>query len=70
VEQIRYLNEGIKKLDKEIEERGGRLKGFENITSIKGIGGKSDAILLCIIEISEITKMKRSCMPILGLYRN
>jgi transposase len=49
VEQIRYLNEGIKKLDQEIKKRGGQLKGFENITSIKGIGDKSGAILLSII---------------------
>lgn len=49
VEQIRYLNEGIKKLDREIKERGRKLKGFENITSIKGIGEKGGAILLSVI---------------------
>jgi len=49
VEQIRYLNEGIKKLDEEIKQRGSQLKGYENITSIKGIGGKSGSILLSII---------------------
>jgi len=49
VEQIRYLNEGIKKLDNEIKDRGRKLKGFENITSIKGIGEKGGAILLSVI---------------------
>lgn len=47
--QIRSLNEGIKKLDKQIEDGGKNLDGFENITSIKGIGKKSGTILLSII---------------------
>lgn len=47
--QIRSLNEGIKKLDKQIEDAGKGLDGFENITSIKGIGKKSGTILLSII---------------------
>ena len=41
VAQIRHLNEGIKKLNQEIESRGKRLKSYKNITSIKGIGPKS-----------------------------
>lgn len=49
VSQILHLNEGISRLDKEIEERGKQLKGFENITSIKGIGAKSGTILLSVI---------------------
>jgi transposase len=49
VDQIRHLNEGIKKLDNEIKERGSKLKGFKNITSIKGIGEKGGAILLSVI---------------------
>ncbi len=47
--QIRSLNEGIKRLDKQIEDAGKDLDGFENITSIKGIGKKSGTILLSII---------------------
>lgn len=47
--QIRSLNEGIKKIDKQIEDAGKDLDGFENITSIKGIGNKSGTILLSII---------------------
>ena len=49
ISQIKHLNIGISKLDKEIEKRGKELKGFANITSIKGIGAKSGAILLSVI---------------------
>lgn len=49
VEQIRSLNESIKKIDGELTERGKNLKGHRNLTSIKGIGDKSAAILLSVI---------------------
>jgi transposase len=49
VAQIRHLNEGIRKLDREIESKGKGLKGYKNITSIKGIGPKSGTILLSVI---------------------
>lgn len=49
VAQIRHLNEGIKKLDREIESKGKHLKGYKHITSIKGIGPKSGTILLSVI---------------------
>jgi len=49
ISQIRHLNEGIARLDDEIKSKGSQLKGFDNITSIKGIGPKSGAILLSII---------------------
>jgi len=49
VSQIHSLNQGIKKLDKQIEQAGKELKGYENLTSIKGIGNKSASILLSII---------------------
>jgi len=60
VEQIRHLNEGIKRLDGEIEEKGQGLKGFENITSIKGIGSKSGSILLSVIgDIEDFESSKK-----------
>lgn len=60
VEQIEHLNEGIARIDREIEERGSRLKGFENITSIGGIGKKSGTILLSIIgDINDFTDEKK-----------
>ena len=49
ITQIIHLNEGIKKLDQEIESKGKFLKGYDNITSIKGIGPKSGTILLSVI---------------------
>jgi len=49
VKQIEHLNDGITELDKELKECGKKLEGFENITSIKGIGKKSGAILLSVI---------------------
>lgn len=49
VSQIRSLNAGIRKLDKQIEDAGKKLDGFKNLTSIKGIGNKSASILLSTI---------------------
>jgi transposase len=49
IEQIKQLNIGINKLEKEINEQGKQLKGYENLISIKGIGPKSAALLLSII---------------------
>lgn len=50
VNEIENLNNTINKLDKELEENGKLLDGFESITSIKGIGSKSGAILLSVID--------------------
>lgn len=49
VQQIRSLNEAIKRLDMKLIDVGSRLEGHENLTSIKGIGGRSAAILLAMI---------------------
>lgn len=49
VAQIRSLNGGIERLENEIIEQGRGLEGYENITSIKGIGGLSGSILLSVI---------------------
>ncbi len=49
VTQIRVLNDLIKQLDKKLIEAGSQLSGYENLVSIKGIGGKSAAILLSAI---------------------
>lgn len=47
--QVSNLSEGIKKLEREICELGKRLAGHDNMTSIKGIGPYSAAVLLSII---------------------
>jgi transposase len=60
VQQIENLNEGIKRLDKELEEQSKNLKGYENITSIKGIGKNSGAILLSTIgDIGNFSSEKK-----------
>ena len=60
VTQIRSLNEGIKKLDQELEDKGSELPGHENITSIKGIGKKSGSILLSVIgDINDFENEKK-----------
>jgi len=49
VNQIRSLNENIKKLDNEMSDRGKKLDKHKNITSIKGVGDRSGTILLSIM---------------------
>ena len=54
VSQIGSLNQGIKQLDQQLCEYGRRLNGHRNLTSIKGIGDKSAAVLLSVIgEVSN-----------------
>ncbi len=48
-DQIRSLTRNIKRLDNDIVEHGKKLKGHENISSIKGIGEKSASVLLSVI---------------------
>lgn len=49
VNQIRGLNDSIKKLDKKLVETGSQLEGHQSSVSIKGIGDRSAAILLSAI---------------------
>ncbi|MCA1626285.1 MAG: IS110 family transposase [Acidobacteria bacterium] len=49
IEQIRSLKQSIKKLDKAIDDEAMKLKGFENLKTISGIGSLSAAILLAVI---------------------
>jgi len=49
VEQIRSLNDGIAKLEKQIKSGGEQLPGHANLTSIKGIGPTSASILPSVI---------------------
>ena len=54
VSQIGSLNEGIKRLNQQLSEHGRQLAGHRNLTSIKGIGDKSAAVLLSVIgEVSD-----------------
>jgi transposase len=47
--QIVHLSESIKQLDGELSDRGRKLKGHANLSSIKGIGPKSATVLLSVI---------------------
>lgn len=49
VEMIMIYNERIKNLEGKITEYGENLSGFENLTSIKGIGKLGAIIILCSI---------------------
>ncbi len=54
VSQIGSLNEGVKRLDQQLSEYGRKLVGHQNLTSIKGIGDKSAAVLLSVIgDVSD-----------------
>lgn len=48
-DQIRALTKSIKRLDDDITKHGQKLKGHENLTSIKGIGSRSATVLLSVI---------------------
>jgi transposase len=49
VNEIRHLNEGIKKVEEVLKEQGPKLPGWKNITSIKGIGAVGANIMLSAI---------------------
>ena len=49
VEQIRSLNKSIAELEKTIAEEASKLEGHKSLTSIKGIGKITSAILLSVI---------------------
>lgn len=60
VGQIRSLNEGIKKLEAQMSKSGKEMPGHENLTSIKGIGTKSAAILLSVIgDVNDFASEKK-----------
>jgi transposase len=47
--QITTLNEGIKKLEEQMVEKGKQLEGHRSLSSIKGIGDKAATTLLTVI---------------------
>jgi transposase len=59
-EQIRSLTRSIKKLDDRISQEGKKLDGHENLTSIKGIGERSAAVLLSVIgDVNDFADEKK-----------
>jgi len=49
VEQIKHLNEAIKRIDQQIKQRSEKLKGHKSLKSIKGISDTGAAIFLSAI---------------------
>lgn len=49
VAQIRYLNEGIARVEQVLHSEGPKLPGYRNLTSIKGIGDVGACVLLSTI---------------------
>lgn len=46
ITEIQNLNKALNEIDTELKSRGEKLKGYKNLTSIKGIGDISSTILL------------------------
>lgn len=60
IEQIRSLKASLKKLEKAIADESEKLKGFENLKTISGIGSLSAGILLSVIgEIKDFATADR-----------
>jgi transposase len=58
--QIASLNEGIKRLDRQLAESGAQLAGQKNLVSIKGIGPRAAAILLSVIgEVADFESAEK-----------
>jgi transposase len=49
IAQLRSINEGVKRLDGQMADSGSKLKGYDNLVSIKGIGARAASILLSVI---------------------
>ena len=57
----------LEELDKAIEEHGSKMKGFENLISIKGIGPKGAAILLSTIGHVEDFRTSKQLAAYIGI---
>src|SRR5512137_1472148 len=60
IDQIKGLNAGIARIEEELCDKGKDLDGHEGITSIKGVGDKSGAILLSVIgDVNDFEDEKK-----------
>ncbi len=60
VDEIKHLNKAIDQINKELSDRGSKLKGYKNLTSIKGIGNTTATILLNTIgNIKDFSDAKK-----------
>lgn len=67
INEIRNLNEAIIKIDEQIKDKGSKLDGHKNITSITGIGDMSGTILLNTIGDIKYFKDDKSLASYLGI---
>lgn len=65
--EIRNLNEAIKKIDEQIKDKGSKLDGYKNVTSITGIGDMSGTILLNTIGDVKYFKDDKSLASYFGI---
>ncbi|MDQ3634568.1 MAG: IS110 family transposase [Acidobacteriota bacterium] len=60
VEQIEALNKSIKRLDAALEEASRKLKGFDNLITMTGIGARSAGVLLAVIgDVNDFSDEKK-----------
>lgn len=67
VKEIRHLNEAIAEIDEEIKDRGRKLKGHKNLTSITGIGDTSATIFLNTIGDIENFRDEKALASYFGI---
>lgn len=67
VKEIRNLNEAIAKIDGQIKDKGRKLKGYKNVTSITGIGDMSGTILLNAIGDVKYFRDEKALGSYLGI---
>ena len=67
VGEIRNLNEAIVKIDEQIKDKGSKLDGHKNITSITGIGDTSAAIFLNTIGDIKYFKDDKALASYFGI---
>jgi transposase len=65
--EIRNLNEAIVKIDEQIKDKGSKLDGHKNITSITGIGDTSAAIFLNTIGDVKYFKDDKALASYFGI---
>lgn len=65
--EIRNLNEAIKKIDEQIKDKGSKLDGYKNVTSITGIGEMSGTILLNTIGDVKYFKDDKALASYFGI---
>jgi len=62
LDQIKYLNEGIEKIEHELKKPERQLPGHQNLVSIKGIGDTGASVLLSVIgNVEDFANAKKLC---------